>query len=127
MYFPKFFHPDPTVERKSGFLAPSFKSSNSYSYLSIPYFKVLGNNKDMTITPRIYGSDKIMLQSEYRQENFNSSHISDVSFFNDNKDNSKSHFFYKFNKGMDFMNFDDTQLSVKIEQTSNDTYLKKIR
>ena len=125
MYFPKFFHPDPTVERKSGFLAPSFKSSNSYSYLSIPYFKVLGNNKDMTITPRIYGSDKIMLQSEYRQENFNSSHISDVSFFNDNKDNSKSHFFYKFNKGMDFMNFDDTQLSVKIEQTSNDTYLKK--
>ncbi len=125
MYFPKFFHPDPTVKRRSGFLAPSFKSSNSYSYLSIPYFKVLGNNKDMTITPRIYGNDKIMLQSEYRQENFNSSHISDVSFLNDNKDNSKSHFFYKFNKGMDFMNFDDTQLSVKIEQTSNDTYLKK--
>ncbi len=125
MYFPKFFHPDPTVERRSGFLAPSFKSSNSYSYLSIPYFKVFGNNKDMTITPRIYTGDKIMLQSEYRQENFNSSHVSDVSYLNDNKDNSKSHIFYKYNKEMDFMNFDNTQLSVKIEQTSNDTYLKK--
>ena len=32
-YFPKFFHPDPTVERKSGFLIPTLKSStNSNSY-----------------------------------------------------------------------------------------------
>ena len=25
LYFPKFFHPDPTVKRQSGFLKPSFK------------------------------------------------------------------------------------------------------
>jgi LPS-assembly protein len=27
-YFPKFFHPDPTVKRQSGFLAPKFSNSN---------------------------------------------------------------------------------------------------
>ena len=125
MYFPKFFHPDPTVERKSGFLAPSIKSSNSYSYLSLPYFKVISGNRDMTVTPRFYGDDKILFQSEYRQENLNSSHISDVSYFNDNEENSKSHFFYKFNKKIDFARFDNSDLLIKIEQTSNDTYLKK--
>ena len=25
VYFPKFFHPDPTVKRQSGFLIPTFK------------------------------------------------------------------------------------------------------
>ena len=27
-YFPKFFHPDPTVKRQSGFLKPKFNNSN---------------------------------------------------------------------------------------------------
>ena len=40
--FSKFFHPDPTVDRKSGFLIPTLtESSNSGNYLSLPYFKVL--------------------------------------------------------------------------------------
>ena len=37
LYFPKFFHPDPTVDRKSGFLQPNFNNSNvlgsSFLYL----------------------------------------------------------------------------------------------
>ena len=50
-YFPKFFHPDPTVKRKSGFLIPALKSStnNAESYLSIPYFHVVSENKDFTL------------------------------------------------------------------------------
>ena len=36
-YFPKFFHPDPTVKRQSGFLIPSIAtSSNSGNSLKIP-------------------------------------------------------------------------------------------
>ena len=30
LYFPKFFHPDPTVKRQSGFLAPRLSSSNTF-------------------------------------------------------------------------------------------------
>ena len=42
LYFPKFFHPDPTVKRQSGFLIPELSSSNNLgNYLSVPYFKVI--------------------------------------------------------------------------------------
>ena len=29
LYFPKFFHPDPTVERRTGFLQPQFNRSKT--------------------------------------------------------------------------------------------------
>ena len=46
MYFPKFFHPDPTVKRRSGFLVPTIKNSpNSDSYLNLPYFAAISQNK----------------------------------------------------------------------------------
>ena len=34
----------------------------------------------MTFTPRLYTDNKFLIQSEYRQENKTSSHITDVSF-----------------------------------------------
>ena len=38
-YFPKFFHPDPSVKRQSGFLSPSLGSSkNTGNSISTPYF-----------------------------------------------------------------------------------------
>ena len=66
-YFPKFFHPDPTVKRQSGFLIPSIATStNSGNSLSIPYFNALADNKDFTFSPRIYFNNDILVQNEYR-------------------------------------------------------------
>ena len=125
MYFPKFFHPDPTVDRKSGFLVPTIKnSSNSGSYLNTPYFFAIAKNKDLTFSPRFYSNDKILLQNEYREVNFNSSHISDFSFYSENKEDSKSHFFYEYNKNYKSDNFEKNTIAIKIQQTSDDTYLK---
>ena len=94
MYFPKFFHPDPTVKRKSGFLIPSIKNSpNSNSYLSLPYFSVLSMNKDITFTPRFFTDDKFLFQTEYRQTNKNSSHQTDLSFLMKTKKTLKPIFF----------------------------------
>ena len=68
VYFPKFFHPDPTVKRQSGFLMPTFKNTpNNNTYFSVPYFKVLAENKDLTFTPRFYAKDQFLLQNEYRR------------------------------------------------------------
>ena len=40
-YFPKFFHPDPTVVRQSGFLRPEInKSTTLGSSLTQPYLKL---------------------------------------------------------------------------------------
>ncbi len=125
VYFPRFFHPDPTVERKSGFLIPSIQSStNANSFLNVPYFHVVSNNKDFTFSPRLYNDNKILLQTEYRQANSKSFHISDFSFFKEQGKDSKNHFFYEFSKKINYLNFEDGDIDFKIQKTSNDTYLR---
>ena len=126
-YFPKFFHPDPTVKRQSGFLMPTIENSSTLgSSLNIPYYNVLADNKDLTISPRLYTGEKILLQSEYRQVNAKSNHILDLSLVTEKSadSNSKSHFFSKSTKRLDFTNFDESILNLQIQQTSSDTYLK---
>ena len=126
-YFPKFFHPDPTVKRQSGFLMPTIENSSTLgSSLNIPYYTVLADNKDLTISPRLYTGEKILLQSEYRQVNAKSNHILDLSLVTEKSadSNSKSHFFSKSTKRLDFTNFDESILNLQIQQTSSDTYLK---
>ena len=125
VYFPKFFHPDPTVKRQSGLLMPTFKNSpNGNSYFSVPYFKVLSDNKDLTFTPRLYAKDQFLFQTEFRKENKRSKMISDVSIYAEKDKSLKSHIFYNFDKKFNYLNFKDSDLSLKIQQTTNDTYIK---
>ena len=64
LYFPAFFHPDPTVKRQSGFLIPSFASSKSLgNSFNVPYFKVISDNKDLTLKPRFFTNNKLLCQS----------------------------------------------------------------
>tara|TARA_B100000963_G_C22627199_1_gene672955 strand:- start:617 stop:2992 length:2376 start_codon:yes stop_codon:yes gene_type:complete len=124
VYFPRFFHPDPTVKRQSGFLIPKFESSSSLGdSLSIPYFQVISDSKDLTFTPKIFNESEGLFQNEYRQENLNSSHITDVSF-KTGKSTSKSHFFSNTIANLDFSYFENSELELNIETTSNDNYLK---
>ena len=122
-YFPKFFHPDPTVKRRSGFLIPSIQnSSNSGNFLNLPYYHVLSENKDITFSPRFYTDEKILIQTEYRQKNFESDHIADFSFLNDKSDND-NHFFYEYNKKIDLNNFENSKLNLKLQSSSSEGYL----
>ena len=129
LYFPKFFHPDPTVERQSGFLIPSISESSSHGVsVSIPYFKVISKSKDLTFKPRIFDG-KIILQNEYRQANKNSYNEFDFSYFYEDQNNTtssktKNHFFA--NSKINLINgiFDNSKLEINIQKISNDTYLK---
>ena len=124
IYFPRFFHPDPTVKRQSGFLVPKFESSSSLGdSLSVPYFKVISENKDFTFTPKIYSDNKGLFQTEYRQENKNSSHVADISLKKDSK-RSKTHFFSNTIAKLDLLYFDNSEIEINLETTSNDNYLK---
>ena len=122
-YFPKFFHPDPTVKRQSGFLPPTLlSSSTSGGSINIPYYKVISENKDTTFTPRIYFNNDFLIQNEYRQVNKNTNHISDLSLKKlDNS--SKSHFFSNTRHILQ-NNFDFSEIELNLEKTSSDTYLK---
>ncbi len=124
-YFPKFFHPDPTVKRQTGFLIPRLQENSTTGLsLSLPYFMALAENKDITFSPRFFNDDKFLLQSEFRQKNIKSDHIADLSQFIDSDKDSKGHLFYNFKKNYKNNNFDDIEIGINIEQVSDDTYLK---
>ena len=124
-YFPRFFHPDPTVKRQTGFLIPRLQENSTTGLsLSLPYFMAVAENKDMTLSPRFFNDDKFLLQSEFRQKNRKSDYIADLSQFVSSEEDSKGHLFYNFNKNYDGDSFDDIELNIKLEQVSDDTYLK---
>jgi len=129
VYFPRFSHPDPTVKRKSGFLPPTFSSSkNIGSSVTIPYFHVLSENKDMTFKPKLFFNNEFVLQNEYRQENKNSSHIADFSIASSNflssKNTTKAHFFSNSNFELNNDFFDESNIKLNLENVTNDDYLK---
>jgi LPS-assembly protein len=132
LYFPKFFHPDPSVKRQSGFLQPQLNNSNILgSSFRLPYFHVLANNKDFTLTPTIFDKDIYMLQNEYRQENKKSSFIGDIGYakgyksvITDNKKKDIGHLFAKFDLDLDLNSYLNSDLKLSLEQVTNDTYLK---
>ena len=124
-YFPKFFHPDPTVERQSGFLIPSMvNSSNSGNSLKIPYYHVISESADLTIQPRVYFNNDFLLENEYRQVGENFKHISDFSL-KKLSNGTKSHIFSNTTIDTSSENFDFSNIEINYENTSNDTYLKR--
>ena len=47
--FSKIFHPDPTVERQSGFYIQLNKSTILGNSISVPYYFAISESKDFTI------------------------------------------------------------------------------
>ena len=131
LYFPKFFHPDPSVKRQSGILKPEINSSDTLgSSLTLPYYKVISKNKDLTLTPTWFDSDTLMSVAEYRQVNKNSKFLADIGLVNGyksrstNKRKNISHLFLDFDLDLDLKNYISSDLKLSVEKVSNDTYLK---
>ena len=123
-YFPKFFHPDPTVKKRSGFLVPSFtNSSNLGSSFNLPYYYHIADNRDLTLSP-VISDKKQLMQVEYREINKDTSINLDTSLLNKKDDSSKTHFFAKVIKKINLKNFESSNIDLQIEQTSDDTFLK---
>ena len=131
-FSPKFSHPDPTVKRRSGLLAPSLSNSTTLgSGLATPYFWNIANDKDITFTPKFYINQNPLLLAEYRQDFINSYLIVDAGYTqgykkknNKKSDGGRAHFFSNFS--MSLLDEEDrtSVLEVNVEKLSNDTYLK---
>ena len=120
LYVPYFFHPDPTVKRQSGFLFPTiFNSSNYGSSIQIPYYNVISENKDLTISPRIFFDNSAIIQTEYRQVNKSSSGIVDFSL-NKDSSNTRAHLFSNFAGKLK----NTSNIEVNFQQVNGDNYLK---
>ena len=131
VYFPKFFHPDPSVKRQSGFLKPELGSSqNLGSSIYTPYFYIISKDSDITFKPKIFGDKKFLLQNEYRKKTKNSMTVSDFSILKghdsslDDKGDTRSHFFTNTIIDLSLDNYKSSILEVNYQKTSNDNYLK---
>jgi LPS-assembly protein len=131
-FYPKFSHPDPTVKRRSGLLAPSFSNStNLGTGLSIPYFWNIAKDKDVTFAPKFYLNENPLLLAEYRQDFVNSYLVVDAGYSQGYKKKGKkksaggrAHFFSKFIMNLINEKEKTSDIEVNIEKLSNDTYVK---
>ncbi len=68
LYAPYLRHPDGTVKRASGFLAPSFGYNDDLGgHMQTPYFWAIAPDKDLTIAPIISTNEFPVLFGTYRQ------------------------------------------------------------
>jgi LPS-assembly protein len=122
LYTPYFSHPDPSVNKRSGLLAPSFQSDDKLGQLiSVPYFYNLSENKDFTFTPTFQSTATNYLTSEFRLLNKNGifnieTNIND----NDDGEGTKHYIFADATLKSKIDKFD-----IYIQSSNNDTYMKK--
>ncbi|MCC9625557.1 LPS assembly protein LptD [Thalassospira sp. MA62] len=92
LYTPYFQHPDPTVTRQSGLLAPIFGSTSHVGqFFSQPYYWAIDKSRDMTLTPTYTTDEGALLETEYRQR-FDSGEMEFVgSITNDSNDDWQGH------------------------------------
>ena len=131
LYFPKFFHPDPSVKRQSGFLTPDLSSSqNTGSSISTPYFYVISDDKDITVKPQLFDNNKFLLQNEFRQKTKKTLSILDFGFVkghdsnNNDKGDTRAHMFTSSAVDLSLDNYVNSMLKINYQKTTNDNYLK---
>jgi LPS-assembly protein len=68
LYTPYLEHPDPTVERRTGFLTPTFGSSDTLGgVVQVPYYWTFSPTLDATFEPIFTTNQGIVLAGEVRQ------------------------------------------------------------
>lgn len=125
-YTPFFSHPDPSVKRRSGFLAPTMGSSNYLGAVVQPrYFWAVNDQTNVIFSP-IYSSDKGMVWGGSYQQYFYSADT-DISgsYLKDGKDGRPQHRGNIFAKGRYDIN-DLWRMKYDWKYVSDYIYLKEL-
>jgi LPS-assembly protein len=133
LYTPYFSHPDPSVKREAGFLAPSFGSLSEDigSIVKIPYFYPISQSADFTISPVYYFKQNPLLLGEYREKYKNGDLSIEGSFTQGYKtitstqtDGARSHLYGNLNLNFADKVLDQSEFNAKIQRINNPTYLR---
>jgi len=132
-YFPRFFHPDPTVKRQSGILPPFFTNSTTVGNgFALPYYWAISNDKDITFTPKYYANENVLFLNEYRQAFKNGFLTLDTSYTEGYKntsnlktEGSRNHIFADLDLNINDDESYESNFSLIAQKTSNSTYFKK--
>ena len=133
IYVPYFSHPDPTVKRREGFLAPSFSSlgGDIGPTLKIPYFYPLSESADFTVSPVYYFKQNPLLLGEYRERFKNGDLVIEGGYTqgyqkitSTQTDGSRNHLYGNINLNFKDKILDESQFSTKIQRVNDPTYLR---
>ena len=87
-YLPYFQHADPSVKRKSGFLAPEFGQSSNLGFITgIPYYFALAPNADFTFTPLYLSEQGVLWKGEWRHRLENGQYSVEIAGIDQNGNN----------------------------------------
>ena len=122
IYLPYFSHPDPSVNKRSGFLMPTIETDNNLGEkFSIPYFFNIAGNRDITFTPNFQSQANNFYSINYRELNdFGTINIDGSIDDNDDNKGTKNHIFLDAD-----INNPHGNLDLSIKTSNNDTYLRK--
>jgi LPS-assembly protein len=133
LYTPYFSHPDPSVKREAGFLAPSFASLSSDigSIIKIPYFYPISQSADFTVNPVYYFKQNPLLLGEYREKYKNGDLSIEGGFTQGYKeinstqtDGSRKHLYGNLNLNFTDKVLDQSEFNAKFQRVNNPTYLR---
>jgi len=122
-YTPYLSHPDPTVKRRSGLLAPSFSNSSDLGFRAeTPYYWVIDEYSDATITPLLTTSGGNGAIGEYRR-NFKDGIVDVNGSFVLNDDDKDARAYIDFTSEY---HIDSTwRAGLNVEAASDDTYMRR--
>ncbi|MEM1313047.1 MAG: LPS assembly protein LptD [Pseudomonadota bacterium] len=125
LYTPYFRHPDPTLERASGFLPPDlFQSSTFGVAVKAPYYWVIDEHSDATFAPIVTTKDGLLVEGEYRRRFANGDLWLNGSLTYqdyDGRDAVRGHIF-----GQGLWSFGSVvQAGFSVEQATDDPYLRR--
>jgi LPS-assembly protein len=133
MYVPYFSHPDPTVKRREGFLAPSLSSlgGDIGPTIKIPYFYPLSESADFTVSPVYYFKQNPLFLGEYRERFKNGDLVIEGGYTqgyqkitSTQTDGSRNHLYGNINLNFKDKILDESQFSTKIQRVNDPTYLR---
>lgn len=121
-YTPFFAHPDLTVKRKTGLLAPSIGNSSDLGFVfQAPFFWVIAPNIDTTITPIVTSKEGPVLDVEYRHALRGGYLEMDTSITEDSSNDVRGHLFGSFRHDID----DTWRMGIDANGALDDTYLRR--
>jgi LPS-assembly protein len=121
LYSPYFSHPDPTVNRRSGFLPPRYFNSPFFQQaVQTPYFYVIDEYSDLTLMPQYSTRQGPFLGADYRQRFATGEIQLDGSVANEQTTNdTRGH----IRANAAFRASEDVTYGASILRSSDDTYL----
>lgn len=121
-YTPYLSHPDPTVDRRSGFLTPSFgQSRNLGTSIAVPYYWVLSPSHDLTVTPRYTSEQGPVLALEHRRRFTFGEMFTEGSITQDSLGEVRGHIHALGNFDVD----EHWRVGYDINRASDETYLRR--